>query len=218
MESEREDRAGRIGERRPSRRQVTAGLAAAAAAALVENASAQRGPSACDGATSEVIIPADRGTAPLRLEGQVFQIDGRTAAAGVLVYAHHTGASGLYDIGADGAPRRQAFMRTDAQGRFLLRTGMPAPYPNRTQPAHIHLHLWGQGAPHQWTEDVLFAEDPLLSQDVRQRSAASGRFAWVSAAPLDNGVRVVRRAIRLKARGDPFDRRMQFGLRTCGAP
>ena len=99
---------------------------------------------ACDRAGSQAAIPADRNAAPLLLEGKVFHADGRTPAAGILVYAHHTGADGLYDNGPDGAPRREAFMRTDASGWFQLRTGRPAPYPNRTQPAHIHLHLWGR--------------------------------------------------------------------------
>lgn len=171
----------------------------------------------CDDAVSTAVIPADPGAVPLRVEGQVFGVDGRTPAAGVLVYAHHTGVNGLYDSGLDGTPGRQAFMRTDANGRFDLRTGMPAPYPNRTQPAHIHLHLWGQGVPHQWTDDVLFADDPLVSAATRAQSSAAGPFAWVSDAPLENGVRVDRRAIRLKAQGDRFDPRMRFGLRTCGA-
>lgn len=173
---------------------------------------------ACDRGGPEAAVPADRNAAPLLLEGQVFHADGRTPAAGILVYAHHTGANGLYDNGPDGAPRREAFMRTDANGRFQLRTGRPAPYPNRTQPAHIHLHLWGRGVPHQWTDDVLFGDDPLVTAAERRRSEAAGRFAWVSAAPLESGVLVVRRAIRLKVQGDSFDPRMRFGLRTCGAP
>jgi protocatechuate 3,4-dioxygenase beta subunit len=172
---------------------------------------------ACDRAGSQAEIPADRNAAPLLLEGKVFQADGRTPAAGILVYAHHTGADGLYDNGPDGAPRRQAFMRTDENGWFQLRTGRPAPYPNRTQPAHIHLHLWARGVPHQWTDDVLFGDDALVTAAERRRSEAAGSFAWVSAAPLENGVLVVRRAIRLKMQGDRFDPRMRFGLRTCGA-
>jgi len=171
----------------------------------------------CDDAISTAVIPADPGAIPLRVEGQVFGVDGRTPAVGVLVYAHHTGVNGLYDSAPDGTPRRQAFMRTDANGRFELHTGMPAPYPNRSQPTHVHLHLWGQGVPHQWTNDILFADDPLVSAATRAQSSAAGRFAWVSAAPLENGVRVDRRAIRIKAQGDRFDPRMRFGFRTCGA-
>lgn len=181
-------------------------------------ACAETGSNACDGATSVASIAADSNATLLRVDGQVFRADARTPAAGVLVYAHHTGANGLYDAGADGTPRRQAYMRTDEDGRFQLRTGVPAPYPNRSQPAHIHLHLWGEGVPHQWTDDVLFADDPLVTEGVRQRSAAAGRFAWVSLAPLENGMRVVRRAIRLKPNDDRFDPDMRFGLRTCGAP
>jgi protocatechuate 3,4-dioxygenase beta subunit len=172
---------------------------------------------ACDRAGPQAEIPVDQNAAPLLLEGQVFQSDGRTPAAGILVYAHHTGANGLYDNGPDGAPRREAFMRTGTDGRFQLRTGRPAPYPNRTQPAHIHLHLWGPGVSHQWTDDVLFADDPLLTAAERQRSEAAGRFAWVTATPPEGGALIVRRAIRLKTQGDRFDPRMRFGLRTCGA-
>ena len=171
----------------------------------------------CDTAESTATIPVDPGATPLRIEAQVFRGDGRAPAAGVLVYAHHTGANGLYDNAADGTPRRQAFVRTDAEGRFVLRTGMPTPYPNRTQPAHVHLHLWGEGVPHQWTDDVLFADDGLVTAEMRAQSSAAGRFSWVSDAPLEKGVRVVRRAIRLKAAGDRLDPRVRFGLRTCGA-
>ena len=65
---------------------------------------------------------------------------------------------------------------------------------------------------------MLFGDDPLLTAAERRRSEAADRFAWVSAAPLESGVLVVRRAIRLKMQGDRFDPRMRFGLRTCGAP
>ncbi len=147
--------------------------------------------------------------------GQVFRPDGATPAAGVVVYAFHTGAAGSYDTNSAGRPRRDAFMRTDAQGRFELNTGMPGAYSDGREPAHVHVQLWGGGAPAQWAEDVLFKDDPLLPDEVRTRSRAAGQFAWVSDAPLEGGVRVVHRSIRLKAQGDRFERVTRHGLDVC---
>ena len=169
----------------------------------------------CDTAQAAASIAPDPGAVRLRVVGQVFRPDGTTPAAGVIVYAFHTGASGSYEVNAAGRPRRDAFMRTDAEGRFELTTSMPGAYPNGREAAHVHLHLWGEGVPPQYGNDVLFADDRLVSADLRARSQAAGRFAWVSDAPLENGVRVVRRAVRLKAQGDRFEPVTRHGLDVC---
>jgi protocatechuate 3,4-dioxygenase beta subunit len=169
----------------------------------------------CEAAQSSATIVADAGAAPLRIEGQVVRSDGETPAADVIVYVFHTGANGSYEVGADGRPRRDAFLRTDASGRFVLTTSMPGPYPDSSEPAHVHLQLWGGGAPAQWADDVLFADDRLVSDETRRRSAAAARFAWVSEAPSEDGVRVVRRVIRLKREGDRFERVTSHGIDAC---
>ena len=171
----------------------------------------------CDEAQAAAVIAPDNGATPLLVEGQVFRRDGATPAAGVIVYAFHTGANGSYESNASGRPRRDAFMRTDAEGRFELRTTMPGAYPDEREAAHVHLQLWGAGTPEQWAEDILFADDPLLAPSIRSRSASAERFAWVSDAPMENGVRVVRRAIRLKPQGDRFEPVTRHGLDLCAA-
>jgi protocatechuate 3,4-dioxygenase beta subunit len=109
----------------------------------------------------------------LVVSGQIFAPDGKTPAPGVIVYAYQTDATGLYH-NQDRIARLHGWAKADAQGRFELRTIKPGPYPGRTIAAHIHLHAWGAGYPLQWTPDIKFAGDPLLSDRDRAESEAQG--------------------------------------------
>lgn len=102
------------------------------------------------------IAPETEPGQPLAISGTVYAPDGQTPAPGVIVYAYHTDANGLYrpDKRRDLPPRLRGWARTDAHGRFEFRTIRPAPYPGREVPAHVHFQLWGAGYPRQWTEDL----------------------------------------------------------------
>ena len=52
-------------------------------------------------------------------------------------------------------------------------------------PAHIHFHIYGRGYPLQWTEDLMFADDPLLRPERKQSSAALGKFANIQSVARD---------------------------------
>ncbi len=113
------------------------------------------------------IAPIGEPGQPLVLSGVVVEPDGRTPAAGVVVYAYHTDANGFYrrvgetrDAGEE-QPRLRGWARTDRNGHFEFTTIMPGHYPNRTSPAHLHMHVWGGREPRQWFM-VEFAGDPLL--------------------------------------------------------
>src|SRR5579871_3049246 len=79
--------------------------------------------------SSAQIISNDEPGDRLTVSGQVFAPDGRTPAAGVTVYAYNTDAQGYYGAHrAEYPPRIYGWMKTDAAGRFELRTIFPGRY------------------------------------------------------------------------------------------
>ncbi|HET7291327.1 MAG TPA: protocatechuate 3,4-dioxygenase [Vicinamibacteria bacterium] len=132
------------------------------------------------------LAPAGEPGSPLVVSGTVFAPDGRTPAAGVTVYAYHTDATGLYHPnGVSVPPRLRGWMKSDAAGRFELRTIRPAPYPSGGVPAHVHFVLFGGGYPRQWTDELVFDDDPSVNRRTREHAAAMGGFGMVR--PLVRG-------------------------------
>lgn len=169
------------------RRRVAAGLSALAALSSACQAQEGRAPAtsetgrgadfyaACEGcdaalerdpaslgARVRIAPPGERGE-PLTLRGVVRGPDGRTPAAGVVVYVHQTDADGRYSRGSDATEwsRRHGLLRgwakTGADGRYEFTTIKPAPYPGRSGPAHIHLTVVEPGDRPYWIDDVVFA-------------------------------------------------------------
>lgn len=108
----------------------------------------------------------------LVVSGRVLDAAGH-AVAGVMVRAYHTDARGLYRsdhqmYGASAPPRLQGSLRTAADGSYVIETIRPAPYPDRTIPAHIHFEL----RPPNGTREpaiLYFADDPLLTAAERAK-------------------------------------------------
>ena len=101
------------------------------------------------GLTHELTIPPNAHPGPrIQFRGRVLKADGKTPVANVIVYFHHTDGSGVYPRRAGSNPRDwvhwhgylRGWLKTDAQGRYVLNTTKPAPYPGRTEPAHIHVY------------------------------------------------------------------------------
>jgi protocatechuate 3,4-dioxygenase beta subunit len=133
-----------------------------------------------------IIAPSSEPGEQLVIRAQALAPDGVTAAAGVIIYAYQTDATGEYHNDKDGVARLHGWVKTGEDGRFEFRTIRPGPYPNRGVPAHIHFHAWGNGYPLQWTEDLKFAGDPLLSARDISNSRSLGEFANIR--PLDRNV------------------------------
>ena len=131
--------------------------------------------------TSTLVIPAT-GEAGERLivEGTVYGPDGRTPAPGVLLYAYHTNAGGVYPKRGNetGNARRHGYLRgwlrTGADGRYRIETIKPGSYPTRSEPAHIHMTLQPPGEPERYIDDVVFEDDPLLTPEQRARLRQRG--------------------------------------------
>src|SRR5687768_963838 len=116
----------------------------------------------------------------LIIEGTVYQADGRTPAANVLVYAYHTNTQGVYPKRGDetGNARRHGYLRgwlrTGADGRYRIETIKPGTYPSRADPAHVHFTLQPAGEPERYIDDVVFEDDPLVTPAHRARLAGRG--------------------------------------------
>jgi protocatechuate 3,4-dioxygenase beta subunit len=116
------------------------------------------------GASADLAGPDEPGER-LILRGVVYAADGATPAQDIVIYAHHTNAEGLYANGSDESElsrlhgRLRGWVKTGADGRYEFRTVKPAPYPTRTDPAHIHLTILEPGQAPYWIDEVVFASE-----------------------------------------------------------
>ncbi|MDF1799975.1 MAG: hypothetical protein P1V81_12425 [Planctomycetota bacterium] len=125
----------------------------------------------------------------LRIEGTVRDRTGR-AVPGVLVYAYHTDARGLYpsdpsDPAAHRHGRLRGWASSDGSGRYRFDTIRPAGYPDSATPAHVHLHVLEPGRCTYYIDDVLFADDPRLTASMRAQ-LTSGRGGPGVATPVQS--------------------------------
>jgi protocatechuate 3,4-dioxygenase beta subunit len=145
---------------------------------------------------------------PLVLRGRVYQTDGRTPAAGVVVYAYHTNASGRYAGGSGESEwsrrhgRLRAWVRTDGEGRYEFRTIKPAPYPEHTEPAHIHLTVREPQRRPYWIDAVVFAGEYRVDEKYRRAAENRGGSGIVQLTRDADGTWIANRDIILERHPD----------------
>jgi protocatechuate 3,4-dioxygenase beta subunit len=177
---------------------MTAPLAAQDAAFLRAYERAQEARPATVGSVARIAPEGEPGT-PLVILGRVYQADGRSPAAGVLVFAYQTDARGLYDDPSAGPHswRLKGWARTDSQGRFEFRTIRPASYPNSNIAQHVHVHLEGDSVPRGWSTELHFEDDPKISARERDTSRSAGQFGLVRPVVRRNGVDQIEAHLRI---------------------
>lgn len=131
-------------------------------------------------ATLEFVDFKEKGPKML-VNGIVYQRDGRTPAANVVIYVYHTDQKGVYPRapGATGYAQRHGYIRgwlkTGADGRYSFKTLRPANYPNSRIPAHIHITVKEPGKTAYWMDEFMFSDDPYLpAVDSRERKFPKG--------------------------------------------
>ncbi|MDN3724935.1 intradiol ring-cleavage dioxygenase [Aequorivita sp. SDUM287046] len=127
----------------------------------------------------------------LKLTGTVFENDGKTPAENVIVYIYHTNRKGIYATNGNeiGWAKRHGYIRgwikTDKTGKYTFFTSRPAAYPNAKEPEHIHLTVKEPNKNEYYIDDVIFDDDPFLTQKHRERLTDRGGSGIVK--PILNG-------------------------------
>lgn len=155
--------------------------------------------------SSARIAPGNEPGEPMRIEGTVFDAHGKPAA-GVIVYAYHTDAHGIYppnpaERGQAGRRhgRLRGWARTDEKGRYRFDTIRPAGYPGTGIPAHVHMHVIEVGRCTYYIDDILFEDDPRLTADARTQPSKGRGGNGIVKPSRDDGGWVVARDIVLGA-------------------
>ncbi len=138
-------------------------------------------------AATTTIAPMSEPGPRMLISGTIYEADGRTPAAGVIVYAYHTNREGVYPKrGAETGNGRvhgylRGWMRTGTDGRYAYHTIRPAPYQTHGgEPAHVHMTLFREDFGEYWINATWFADDPRVTDDLVEGLARTGGFPNVT--------------------------------------
>jgi protocatechuate 3,4-dioxygenase beta subunit len=153
--------------------------------------------------TSARVAPENEPGTPLVVRGVVRAANG-APIEGVVVYAYQTDDAGLYPThpvlrNTPGARhgRLRGWVRTDRGGAYEFVTIRPGSYPDRIDPEHIHLHVLEPGRCTYYIDDVLFEDDPLLTESWRRGLPNRGGPGNATPSRNDDGPLLVTRDITL---------------------
>lgn len=142
-------------------------------------------------------------TNQMLITGTVYEADGETPAANVIIYIYHTNEKGIYPTKGDekGYARRHGYLRgwakTDSKGHYAFYTFKPASYPSRTEPAHIHLTIKEPDKNEYYIDTIEFEGDPLLTTAKRNQKKQRGGSGLVTLSEDQNGLLYCKRQIFL---------------------
>lgn len=138
----------------------------------------------------------------LKITGTVYKKDGRTPAEGVILYAYHTNANGIYPKRGDetGWAIRHGYYRgwikTGKDGKYTFYTSKPGIYPSRSDAAHIHFLVKEPDKNEYYISDINFDDDPLLTARERNNPHQKGGPGIIR-LKKENGMWVAERNITL---------------------
>jgi protocatechuate 3,4-dioxygenase beta subunit len=116
------------------------------------------------------------------LTGTVYQQNGQIPAPDVILYYYQTNTNGVYacdDSEERNMPKNKlgqthgylrGWVKTDSNGRYSIYTTRPGSYPNRNEPAHVHVHVKEPNLKEQYyIDDIVFDNDSLFTVERRSR-------------------------------------------------
>ncbi len=116
----------------------------------------------------------------LKISGIIYQNDGKTPAADVLLYIYQTNEKGVYPKrnNSKGWEKRHGYIRgwikTNTKGQYTLYTFRPASYPNTVIPQHIHITVKETDKNEYYLDDFYFDDDPNLTSRIRNKKKFRG--------------------------------------------
>jgi protocatechuate 3,4-dioxygenase beta subunit len=137
----------------------------------------------------------------IEISGIIYQADGKTPAADVVLYIYHTNQQGIYAKKGDEKEwaKRHGYIRgwikTNAHGQYKFYTLVPASYPNSTNPRHIHPVIKEPGKNEYWIDEFVFDNDPLLPEKERTRPKPVGGPGVLKPMLKDGMLRATRHII-----------------------
>lgn len=153
--------------------------------------------------TSIDTLPEFQSNQPkIKITGTVLKKDGKTPAENVIIYIYHTNRKGIYETKGDetGWAKRHGFIRgwvkTGKDGKYTFYTFRPTAYIDGSEPEHIHITIKEPSKNEYYLDDYLFEDDPILTQNVRDRLSDRGGSGIMK--PVEkNGIFIIERNIIL---------------------
>lgn len=139
---------------------------------------------------------------PMEITGVIYQKDGKTPAADVILYVYHTDAKGNYSRGTgEECARRngklRGWIKTDHTGRYKFISIRPASYPNATIPAHIHPVIKEADKNEYYIDEYRFEGDRFLTKEEIAKDENRGGSGLIKLTRNDKGVWIGKRDIIL---------------------
>ncbi len=139
----------------------------------------------------------------IHLFGVVYKQDGKTPASDIIIYIYHTNTKGIYETSrnSQGWGKRhgiyRGWVRTDKAGKYDFYTFRPASYPNTTITQHIHMTVKELDTNPYYIDDILFTDDPFLTENEKKRRRNRGGSGIVTPSKNNSDVLEIRRDIIL---------------------
>lgn len=140
--------------------------------------------------STAIACQADEAGARLLLTGRVVDARGRPIA-GAAVTVYNADAAGLYNPANSPTrvPRIRGVVQSDEQGRFQVLTVKPGAYPDKSEPAHVHIEALSSGYRVGYRA-IWFEGDPLITPEKRAALPRDGETVIVRAESVE-GLMVV---------------------------
>ena len=120
------------------------------------------------------IAPANEPGEPMQINGVVRDKAGKPVE-GIIVYAYHTNAKGIYPRSTEHPDirhgRLRGWARTNSEGRYRFDTIRPAGYPNTDIPVHVHMQVIEPGCCEYTIDEINFDDDPRLTEKKREQES-----------------------------------------------
>ena len=119
----------------------------------------------------------------IKITGTVFKKDGETPAEDVLLYVYHVDRNGIYQprekpVGwEERHGQHRGWLKTGTNGKFTFYTFRPAPYPEASEPEHIHIYVKEPNTIPYYLDSYVFESDPTLTEEkkkVERKRGGSG--------------------------------------------